>query len=560
MKNRRILPSILFAICAALLITGCQKPEPKASLIVTNGNIWTGNPDQPRAQAMAVVGDSIIAVGSNDEIAVYIGSTTEVLDVEGKFIAPGFIDSHVHLLDGGLNLSSVQLRDATSPEDFTLRVSEYAKTVPEGTWIIGGEWDGSDWGQLPTREWIDEVTPNHPVYVMRLDGHSVLANSLAMELAGIDSDVKDVPGGVIIRDDEGELTGIFKDNAMNLISDKIPAPSDATVDQALDDAMAYLASHGVTSAHNVWYPTDYDGTEAGLIRAHEDDRLLTRIYDLGALSEWESRAELNASFVDNKWIKSSGLKGVFDGALGSHTAAMFEPFADTPSDSGLFMLPESDLREWVANADKVGLQVAIHAIGDRAISVLLDNYAQISTENGTRDRRFRVEHAQHIAPKDFQRFAALDVIPSVQPYHVIDDGRWAENVIGPERIKTTHAYRTMLDAGITIAFGSDWPVAPASVLEGIYSATTRRTFDGKNPDGWVPEQKITVEEALTAYTRNAAYAAFDEDIKGTLQVGKLADFVVISDDLTKVDPVKIKYLKVLQTYVAEKRYLMQSCS
>jgi predicted amidohydrolase YtcJ len=554
MLNRQIssfISVLTFAIVS--VFSSCEQSNPSATLVVTNANIWTGNPDQPRAQAMAVIGDSIIAVGTNDEVAQHTGSSTEVIDAGGKFITPGFIDTHVHLLDGGFNLSSVHLRDAQSPKEFTQRIADFAKTVPKGTWITGGEWDGSDWDELPSKEWIDEVTPDHPVYVMRLDGHMVLANSLALESAGVNRDTEDVSGGVILRNEKGELTGIFKDNAMNLISDKIPPRSHAQIDKALDDAMAYFASHGVTSVHNVWYPTDMAGIEEGLKRAYEQDRLLSRVYDLGALSEWESRAKMTSSDIDTKWLKSSGLKGVFDGALGSRTAAFFDPYADAPLDSGLFMLPKTDLYDWVSKADKASLQVAIHAIGDRAISVLLDNFEKIATENRERDRRFRVEHAQHVAPGDFDRFASLNVIPSVQPYHAIDDGRWAESVIGPQRIMTTYAFRSMMDAGATVAFSSDWPVAPGSVLLGIYAAVTRRTIDDKNPDGWVPEQKVTVEQALTAYTRNGAYASFDENIKGTLEVGKLADFVILSDDLTKIDPVKIRDLQVLQTYLGGKK-------
>jgi predicted amidohydrolase YtcJ len=244
---------------------------------------------------------------------------------------------------------------------------------------------------------------------------------------------------------------------------------------------------------------------------------------------------------------------VFVGALGSHTAAFLEPFTDDPSDSGLFMLPENDLYNWVSGADKVQLQVAIHAIGDRAIQTLLNNFERIQKENGDRDRRFRVEHAQHIAPIDIPRFAELNVIPSMQPYHAIDDGRWAEPLIGPERVKTTYAFKSLMDAGAKVAFGSDWPVAPGSPLLGIYAAVTRRTLDDKNPDGWVPEQKITAEQALIAYTINGAYASFEEDIKGTLAPGKLADFVIMSDNITKIDPIRIKDVKILQTYVGGKK-------
>ena len=544
----------VFQLLAISVLLSCQPSKQKAELIITNANIWTGNENQPRAEAMAIVGDLIVAIGSNADIDLFKVSTTEVIDAKGKFITPGFIDTHVHLLDGGFNLSSVKLRDAKSPEDFSQRIADFAKTVPEGTWILGGEWDGSDWPALPSKDWIDELTPNHPVFVTRLDGHMALANSLALKLAGIDKSVEDVQGGVIIRNDAGELTGMFKDNATPLITSKIPAVSNELTDKAMDDAMKYFVSNGVTTIHNVWYPTDAPGNAEAFARAKKDNRMLVRMFDLASLEKWKERAELvKKNGTGDKWIRSNGLKAVFDGALGSHTAAFIEPFTDAPTDRGLFMLPENDLYQWASEADKVNLQLAIHAIGDRAIKVLLDTYQRIQDENGEKDRRFRIEHAQHIDPTDFKRFAELNVIASVQPYHAIDDGRWAETAIGPERIKSTYAFKSLMDAGATVSFGSDWPVAPGSPLLGMYAAVTRRTIDDRNPDGWVPEQKISIEQALKAYTLNGAYASFDEDIKGTLKVGKLADFVILDSDLTQIDPVQIKEVTVVQTFVGGKK-------
>ena len=418
----------------------------------------------------------------------------------------------------------------------------------------GGEWDGSEWEEVPSKAWIDANTPDHPVFLTGVSGHIGLANSLAMQHAGITQEVAEVDGGVIGRDASNQLTGIFKDNAMTLISAKIPKASDELIDDVLRKAMYYFNSQGVTTVHNVWYPTDSPGHNEAFKRAHNANNLTLRIFTQGALENWKERAEqVNNQSSKSKWLKIDGLKGVFDGALGSHTAAFLEPFTDDPSDSGLFMLPENDLYNWVAGADKAQLQVAIHAIGDRAIQTLLNNFERIQKENGDRDRRFRVEHAQHIAPIDLPRFAELNVIPSMQPYHAIDDGRWAEPLIGPERVKTTYAFKSLMDAGAKVAFGSDWPVAPGSPLLGIYAAVTRRTLDDKNPNGWVPEQKITAEQALVAYTINGAYASFEEDIKGTLAPGKLADFVIMSDNITKIDPIRIKDVKILQTYVGGKK-------
>jgi predicted amidohydrolase YtcJ len=377
-----------------------------------------------------------------------------------------------------------------------------------------------------------------------------LANSLAIKLAGIDGRVKDVTGGTIERDTRGDLTGIFKDNAMDLIAVKIPEQSEEEVDRALVAAMKYLASNGVTSVHAV----DAAAYADAIARVRAGGKQITRIYYLKTISRWKDlKEQIEREGKGDRWVSTGGVKGFVDGSLGSHTAAFIDPYTDLQTDSGLFVNSGEDLYRWISESDKAGLQVVIHAIGDRANNFLLNTYERVASENGDRDRRFRIEHAQHLAPSDIHRFAELKVIASMQPYHAIDDGRWAEEYIGPERIKTTYAFRSLLDSGATLAFGSDWYVAPATPLEGIYAAVTRRTLDGMNPDGWVPEQKITVEEALKAYTINAAYASFEESIKGTLEPGKLADFVVLDHDITTIDPVEIWDMKVQQTWVGGKK-------
>jgi len=535
-----------------LAMTGvsCNNSKQPADMIITNARIWTGNGEQPYAEAMAVSGDTIIAVGSNEEVMKYKSGDGTVIDLGGRFVTPGFIDSHLHLLQGGLNLASVQLRDASTPEEFIKRIKEYAATLKPGTWILGGDWDGMAWETLPQRSWIDSVTPDNPVFVSRLDGHMALANSLAMKLAGVDGKVKDVSGGTITRDSRGEPTGIFKDNAMDLISVKIPEQSEEEVDKAILAAMHYLASNGVTSAHAV----DAAAYANALERVRARGGQITRIYYLQTISRWKDmKKQIERDGSGDRWIRTGGVKGFVDGSLGSHTAAFIEPYTDLQTDTGLFVNSEKDLYRWISESDKAGLQVVIHAIGDRAINFLLNTYERVAAENGERDRRFRIEHSQHIAPADIERYGKLKVIASMQPYHAIDDGRWAEEYIGPERVKTTYAFRSLLDSGAALAFGSDWFVAPATPLEGIYGAVTRRTLDGKNPDGWVPEQKITVEEALRAYTINAAYASFEEDLKGTLEPGKLADFVVFDRDITAIDPVEIRDVKAQQTWVGGKK-------
>jgi len=519
-----------------------------ANLVVRNGHLWTGREDGPEgARALAVVGERIAAVGSDEEIAAWIGDDTRVIDAGGGLVTPGFIDSHVHFLEGGYRLTSVQLRDAATPEDFVGRIAAFAGTVPDGTWITGGDWDHENWGgELPRADWIDSVTVDHPVMVNRLDGHMVLANTAAMRAAGVDRETADVEGGEVVRDGDGRPTGVFKDNAIDLVAHAAPPGDAEDDDRALDAAMAYVADRGVTAVVHM-------GTFDDLTvfrRARAAGRLRTRITACTPLAEWERLAELVAAEGrGDEWLQWGCVKGFVDGSLGSQTAAFFEPFTDAPDDAGFFVNTEEDLQAWTAAADAAGLDVAIHAIGDRAISTLLDIFERVEEGRSRPDRRFRIEHAQHIAPADLERFAQLGVVASMQPYHAIDDGRWAERVIGPERIRTTYAFRSLLDRGVTLAFGSDWFVAPPSPLEGLYAAVTRRTLDGANPDGWVPEQRISLDEALRAYTAGSAYGNRTEDQLGTLDVGSLADVVVMDRDLFSIPPASITEAGIAVTIV-----------
>jgi predicted amidohydrolase YtcJ len=517
------------------------------TLAIVNARVWTGDARRPWADAVAVRGERIAAVGSSAEVRKMTGADTRVVDAAGGMVVPGFIDSHVHFVDGGFRLASVQLRDARTPAEFAARIAAFARTVPPGTWIQGGDWDHEQWGgELPTRAWIDSATAGHPVWVSRLDGHMALANTAALRAAGVTRETAEVEGGAIVRDAAGEPTGVLKDNAMALVGRVVPEPPAELSDRALDAAMRHVAAQGVTSVHHMgsW------GDLAVFERARGAGRLRTRIYAAVPLETWERlRDTVAARGRGDEWLRIGALKGFVDGSLGSHTAAFHEPFTDAPDDRGLFVTPPAAMHEWTLGADRAGLHVLVHAIGDRAIQSQLDVFERVARENGARDRRFRIEHAQHIAPRDIPRFAALGVIPSMQPYHAIDDGRWAEKVIGPERIGTTYAFRALLDAGARLAFGSDWFVAPPTPLEGIYAAVTRRTLDDRNPGGWVPEQRITVEEALRAYTRDAAHASFEEGIKGTLERGKLADLALIDRDLTRTPPETIRDARVVMTVV-----------
>ena len=546
-------------ICLLSNLFGCAEPADKASnhadLVVRDAMIWTADPAMPVAQALAVVGGKIIAVGSTAEIDSLTGPATQIINAPAGMVVPGFIDTHVHFLTGGFALSSVQLRNAASREIFTRRIADYAATPDPGDWIHYGDWDHENWGgELPTSAWIDSITPDNPVMINRLDGHMVLANSKALSLAGVSADTADVPGGEIVRDAQGNPTGIFKDNAMSLISKAVPTASPEQLDRALRSASAYVAAQGVTSVHDM---ADWESLatyrRARTVEGSTGKSLNTRIYLAVPLREHATLIEeMAVSGSGDEWLKIGGLKGFMDGSLGSHTAAFYEPFTDAPDDRGFFINDLNDMERWIAAGDAAGLHVMVHAIGDRAIGSLLDIYADVAEANGPRDRRFRIEHAQHIDPEDLQRFSELAVIASMQPYHAIDDGRWAERVIGGKRAKTTYAFNSLLESGAVLTFGSDWFVAPPVPLEGIYAAVTRRTLDDANPNGWVPEQKITVEQALFAYTRDAAYASFEEQIKGTLTPGKLADFVILDQNLLEIAAPDIRDVKVVRTVVGGK--------
>ncbi len=561
--------AVPLALAPAVLRPQPRRPAPAAApgagarepvtLAVVNARVWTGSARRPWADAVVVRGDRLALVGGSAEARKLAAGApgARVVDARGQMLVPGFTDAHVHFVDGGFRLASVQLRDARTPEEFAARIKAFAATVPKGTWIQGGDWDHERWGgRLPERAWVDSVTPDHPVWVNRLDGHMALANSAALRAAGVTRATADVAGGTVVRDGSGEPTGVLKDNAMALVDRVVPPPSPAQADRAVDAAMRYVAAQGVTSVHSMGTWDDLAAYE----RAQAAGRMRTRVYAAVPLATWERLRDTVAAWraagralpgglAGDRWLQIGGLKGFVDGSLGSHTAAMLAPFADAPSDRGLLVTPPESLYAWTRGADRAGLQVMVHAIGDRAIRTQLDVYQRVAAEHGPRDRRWRLEHAQHFDAADVPRLAPLGVVASMQPYHAIDDGRWADRVIGPERARLTYAFRALLDAGARLAFGSDWFVAPPTPLEGIYAAVTRRTLDDRHPEGWVPEQRLTVDEALRAYTAGGAHAGFAEGELGTLEAGKLADFVLIDRDLTRVDAGQLRDARVVLTVV-----------
>ena len=544
---------VVTALTALALMAACKGgAKPAADLIITNAEVWTGDTERPRAEGIAVVGERIVAVGSAADIEAWRGPQTRVIDAGGKLAIPGFNDAHVHFINGGRQLDEIDLKDAATPQEFARRIGERAKQTPSSEWILGGGWDEQGWDppDLPTKELVDTVTPSTPVFVNRYDGHMALANSVALRLAGVTSKTPDPPGGTVVRDSQGNPTGILKDAAMGFVNKVIPPMTAELRLRAAKRALEHAASLGVTSLHDM-NPSYAD--MALYMTLAENGELTARIYVSPMETEWADLARIGIRRAfGSPYLRLGAVKGYADGSLGSTTAYFFEPYTDAPHTRGLLsdeMQPVAAMRERLMKADQAGLQLCIHAIGDQGISTVLDIFEEIEKAHGARDRRLRIEHAQHVAPKDFDRFARLQVIASVQPYHAIDDGRWAEKRIGPERIKTTYAFRTFLDKKVRLALGTDWPVAPLNPLPALYAAITRATLDGKNPDGWVPEQKITLEEALRSYTMGSAYAEFQEKDKGSIAPGKLADLVILAADIFSIPPAALRDVKVDTTIV-----------
>ena len=553
-RNRSLL--LLALLCSLVLPQPSPaQSRPAADLIITNAKIWTVDASQPLAQAVAVLEDRIVAVGSNAAVDAWRGPNTKVIDAAGKLLLPGFNDAHVHFVSGGEQLDNVQLKDVTNPQEFARRIAERAKITPQGEWVQGGNWDETKWNppNMPTKEMIDALTPDTPVFVSRYDGHMGLANSVALRLAGITAQTPDPPGGTIVHDAQGNPTGALKDAAMDPIYKVIPPLSHDRRVKVVKRALAYAASVGVTSVQHMETSYADIAVYSELLRRGE---LTTRIYVAPLITHVDDQVKLGIGHAfGGPYLRIGALKAYADGSLGSGTAYFHEPFLNQGNNRGLLadeMHPISLMRDRYMKADAAGLQICTHAIGDEGISTILDLYTDVIKAHGEADRRLRIEHAQHMAAKDFERFAQLHVIASVQPYHAIDDGRFAESHIGHDRASRTYAFRTFLDHGVRLAFGTDWEVAPLDPVLGLYAAVTRATLDGKNPNGWFPEQKLTVAESVEAYTMGSAYAEFQEKEKGSITAGKLADMVLLSDDIFTIAPENIQYVKVLKTIVGGK--------
>jgi predicted amidohydrolase YtcJ len=523
--------------------------HPVADRIYFNAKIWTGDSTNPEATAIAVKDSMILYVGN--DYSSFTGNQTNLTDLHGKMLVPGFIDNHVHFLDGGYYLANINLREVKSKADFISAFRHYTDSAKGSGWIRGGNWDHEAWGgELPRATWIDSISGEHPVFISRYDGHMGLANSIALKMAGITRNTSSPSGGEIVKDPKtGEPTGILRDKATSLVFRVITNQTESELDKSLSRAASHALSHGFTQVHDM-------GSYGGWIdlatyrRAEAAGKLPIRIYSFVAISTWEKLDSfIRVNGWGNNFLRWGGLKGFVDGSLGSTTAWFYQPYLDAPNSTGLQVTDTSLLRKWILSADSVGLRIACHAIGDRANDWILNVYEEAENLHPGKDHRFRVEHAQHLTEGAIDRFVKLQVVPSMQPFHAIDDGKWAAKRLDTPRLRRTYMFKSLLESKANLTFGSDWPVAPLDPIAGIYAAVTRRTLDDKNPGGWFPEQKITVEQALRCYTVNNAWAGFQEMKTGKLKTGMLADFTVLSEDLFSMPAEKIRETKILLTVV-----------
>ena len=540
--------------------------KPKADLIFTHGNIFTGVVDAAaslgsgkRAEALAVLGDRILAVGARDEIMKLKGPETKIVDLDGHFVMPGFNDAHMHLASAGLEKMNVNMVGAKTLDEFRDRLRAKVEAAGPAEWVVGEGWDETLWPvKVPPTRWdLDEVSGNHPVYLERVDGHIGVANTRALQLASVTVASRDPEGGKIDRDDSGTPTGILREKAQEAVQAVIPKPTHEKRRQAIELALADLASHGVTSAQDYSQWDDFQIYE----ELEHDGKLTARI------SEWlpfdDSIEDLNKKRdshpASDNMLHTGMLKGFMDGSLGSKTAALLAPYSDDPKNSGLPQYEAAKLNAMTKERLLAGYQIGFHAIGDKGIQLALDAFAEaekaakdgkVKAADGGTDYRLRIEHAQVTTPQQILRFKELKVIASMQPSHLLTDMNWAESRLGPKRAEHSYAWAEFLRRGVVLAFGTDYPVEPVTPFRGLYSALTRISEDGKK--SYYPAQKLNIEQAITAYTTGAAFAEFAEKQKGKLEPGMLADFVVLDQDITAALPLKILGTKVLRTVVSGK--------
>ncbi len=520
-----------------------------AETIIINGKIFTGMDNPVWVEALAIQEEKINAIGTNQEISSLKGPETRVIDLKGQLVLPGFNDAHLHMADGGFYLLGIDLRPAKDPHDFSQLIKTYSDTLPVGAWITDGNWDHENWPvkKFPHKSLIDSITPNHPVLVQRLDGHIALANSLALKLAGVDKNTPNPQGGEIEHDElTGELTGILKDNAIYLVSRVIPTTTMARRREALETAIQHALSLGVTSIQDNTSRDDFIIYQ----QLRRENKLPIRINAWMSVDKWEtiSQIGISAPFGDD-YLRLGTIKLFADGSLGAGTALFFEPYDDDPSTRGIPIYSMEELTELVLRIDSSGFQIACHAIGDQAVHWLLNAYEKAQTTNPWRtNRRHRIEHAQSVTAADLPRFRDLGVIASIQPSHAIDDMRWAEKRIG-ERHWEAYRCASFFKAGVHLAFGTDWFVEPLNPLLGIYAAVTREAPEGGPVGGWHPQEKLSLEQAIRAYTQGPAYAEMQEYHKGTLVPGQLADLIVLDHDIFKTHPQQWLETKVVLTMV-----------
>ncbi|MET4897630.1 amidohydrolase family protein [Sphingomonadaceae bacterium jetA1] len=513
-----------------------------------NATVWTGR-GLPTPGAVGLIGERIALVGAG-AVKAAITKRTRVVDLKGAFLMPAFADNHTHFLIGSDKLGQADLLSATSREDFAGRIAAWSRANP-GKWVLGGSWDEQRLGgELPTRAWIDAATGDTPVAVPRTDLHTYLLNSAALKLAGITRDTPDPAGGVIVRDAKGEPTGIVKDNAKHLVERVFPPQTAEEAMASVRRGIAHALSKGIAQVH---VPDINWGSFHAIRGLRAKGPTDIRFYCFVPIADREKLLDIiRAEGKGDDWVRWGGVKALADGSLGSRTAVFKQDYADAPGQRGVRVISLADLRRWIPECDKAGLHVATHAIGDLANDDVLDVYAAIERANGKRDRRFRIEHAQHVTPSSIPRFAQEKVIASVQPYHAIDDGRWAVKRIGDARLNGTYAFGSLMTSGARVTFGSDWPVAPIDPLLGLQAAVTRETIDGANPHGWLPDQKVSVAAALTAYTSANAYAGFMEDRVGLIAPGYYADLTCLDANPFTIDVERLKDMTVLKTFVGGK--------